>query len=114
MRRRKSGAFPRSGWDPARLPAHCSHFPETKDYVYSTWNEGQLRKYLESKGIVNTPAQAKRDELYAQVKKHYNDAAENVYETWSDSYLVSVPQAVSESLHVHPVLLLSDAEALLP
>lgn len=64
-------------------------FTDTKDYVWSTWNEGQLRHYLEEKGIVDTPAQAKKNDLIAAVKKSYTDTADNVYDTWSDSYLVS-------------------------
>ena len=63
---------------------------DTKDYVWSTWNEGQLRHYLEEKGIVDTPAQAKKNDLLAAVKKTYTDTADNVYDTWSDSYLVSL------------------------
>lgn len=61
---------------------------ESKDYLYSTWNENQLRAYLESKGIVKTPAEAKKDDLVALVKSSYNDAADNVYDTWTDTYLV--------------------------
>ena len=64
-------------------------FDETKDYIYSSWSESDLRSYLESKGVVKTPAQAKKDDLVSQVKGLYNDAADNVYDTWSDSYLVS-------------------------
>lgn len=62
---------------------------DTKDYVWSTWNEGQLRHYLESKGIVDTPAQAQKSDLISAVKKTYAETADNVYDTWSDSYLVS-------------------------
>lgn len=64
---------------------------DTKDYVWSTWNEGQLRHYLEEKGIVDTPAQAQKNDLVAAVKKTYQDTADNVYDTWSDSYLVCYP-----------------------
>lgn len=78
----------------------CYHFvypADTKDYVWSTWNEGQLRHYLEEKGIVDTPAQAKKNDLLAAVKKTYTDTADNVYDTWSDSYLVSWPDLSSNS-----------------
>lgn len=49
-------------------------------------SEGELRRYLESKGVVNTPAQAKKEDLLSSVKETYNNAADNVYDTWSDSY----------------------------
>jgi len=62
-------------------------FDETKDYVYSSWSDSDLRSYLESKGVVKTPVEAKRDDLVSQVKGLYNDAADNVYDTWSDTYL---------------------------
>jgi hypothetical protein len=62
---------------------------DARDYVWSSWNENQLRSYLQEKGIVNTPAQAKKNDLVAAVKQAYADTADNVYDTWSDSYLVS-------------------------
>ena len=37
---------------------------------------------------MKTPAEAKKDDLVALVKSSYNDAADNVYDTWTDTYLV--------------------------
>jgi hypothetical protein len=84
-------------------------FDETKDYVYSSWSDSDLRSYLESKGVVKTPVEAKRDDLVSQVKGLYNDAADNVYDTWSDTYLVSWPSQHWISLHTDLPLLTTSA-----
>lgn len=47
------------------------------------------RDYLVEKGVIKSNYQAKRDDLLNKVKKTYTDSAESVYDTWSDSYLVS-------------------------
>lgn len=57
---------------------------EASDYVYSTWTDNQLRDYLVEQGVIKSNSQAKRDELLSQASKTYNDAATNVYDTWSD------------------------------
>jgi hypothetical protein len=51
--------------DAARLPYDytSAKLEDAKDYIYSTWSDNELRRYLESKGVVNTPAEAKRDQL---------------------------------------------------
>ncbi|KAG8852585.1 hypothetical protein FRB96_008584 [Tulasnella sp. 330] len=60
---------------------------DTTDYVYSTWDDNQLRTYLENKGMIKTKQQATRDELLAKMKGAYNSATDPVYNAWSDSYM---------------------------
>ncbi|KAF8298210.1 hypothetical protein DL93DRAFT_2103038 [Clavulina sp. PMI_390] len=48
---------------------------ETKDYVYSTWSDNELRTWLEEKGVIKTKTQATRDELLAKMNEYYATAA---------------------------------------
>ena len=54
-------------------------FDEGKDYVYSTWDEAQIRKYLESKG---------RAELLEIMHGVYGRVTTPIWKAWSDSYIV--------------------------
>ncbi|CCA76061.1 hypothetical protein PIIN_10061 [Serendipita indica DSM 11827] len=60
---------------------------DTKDYVYSTWSDNQLRTYLEEKGVIRTKAQVSRDEMLKKMRETYAAAANPVYDAWSDSYM---------------------------
>ncbi|GLB44187.1 putative stress-responsive nuclear envelope protein [Lyophyllum shimeji] len=61
---------------------------DTKDFVYSTWDNNRLRKYLESKGVqVKEGAAQSRNELLRLMRDAYAKVANPVYEAWSDSYL---------------------------
>lgn len=60
-----------------------------RDYVYSTWSDSDLRSYLIEKGLIKSDAKKRRDELLDLIRKPYNDAATNVYDTWSDNVIVS-------------------------
>jgi hypothetical protein len=62
----------------------------SKDYVYSSWDDNMLRTYLESKGLIQTKQEQKRDEMLALMENHYNKITSPVWEAWSDSYMVSV------------------------
>lgn len=62
----------------------------SKDYVFSTWDDNRLRSYLESKGLIKTSAEKKRDELLAMAEDYYNKASTPVWEAWSDSYMVCI------------------------
>lgn len=66
-------------------------FDSTKDYVWSTWDDTQLRKFLVENGVIDTRTAAgkKRDELIESAKTHYATASGHAWETWSDSYIVS-------------------------
>jgi len=63
-------------------------FDDSKDYVYSTWTDNQLRSYLEEKGILKTKAQKQKNELLQMVHDAWGKVADPVWEAWSDSYIV--------------------------
>ncbi|KII83599.1 hypothetical protein PLICRDRAFT_47061 [Plicaturopsis crispa FD-325 SS-3] len=60
---------------------------DSKDYVYSSWDNNRLRDYLEEKGVLTTKAEKKRGELLALMHKAYASATDPVWHVWSDSYL---------------------------
>ncbi|KAJ3780510.1 hypothetical protein GGU11DRAFT_721244 [Lentinula aff. detonsa] len=64
-------------------------FDSTKDYVWSTWDDTAVRKFLVDKGVIDTRTAAgkKRDELAQLAQTHYESASGNVWEIWSDSYI---------------------------
>ena len=53
------------------------------------WDDNHLRSYLEEKGIIKTKQQATRDELLAKMRETYAQAANPIWQAWSDSYIVS-------------------------
>jgi hypothetical protein len=65
-----------------------------KDYVYSTWDEGKLRKYLEDKGVVDkkTAKKLSRQQLLEKMRTAYASITEPIWDSWSDSYIVSFDQ----------------------
>ncbi|KAF8638420.1 hypothetical protein AX17_002227 [Amanita inopinata Kibby_2008] len=60
---------------------------DSKDYVYSTWSDNQLRSYLEKKGLLKTREERTRDQLLTMMKDAYATTADPVYDAWSDSYM---------------------------
>ncbi|KAG8909012.1 hypothetical protein FRB99_000115 [Tulasnella sp. 403] len=61
---------------------------DSKDYVYSTWDDNRLRSFLEEKGVIKTKQQATRDELLAKMRDAYlNPVVDPVYNAWNDSYM---------------------------
>lgn len=62
---------------------------DSKDYIYSTWDDNALRTYLESKGIIESKQQATRNQLLQWMRDTYATAANPIWEAWSDSYIVS-------------------------
>lgn len=56
-------------------------YDQTKDYVYSTWSDAELKKYLVDQGIIKSDSKKKRDELLKYMKDSYDEAASNVYDT---------------------------------
>ncbi|KZT69477.1 hypothetical protein DAEQUDRAFT_726786 [Daedalea quercina L-15889] len=60
---------------------------DSKDYVYSTWDDNALRTYLESKGVIETKQQATRNQLLQWMRDTYASAANPIWEAWSDSYI---------------------------
>ncbi|KDQ55914.1 hypothetical protein JAAARDRAFT_180063 [Jaapia argillacea MUCL 33604] len=60
---------------------------DTKDYVYSTWDDNQLRSYLEEKGVIRTKQQVTRDEMLKYMQDSYASTMDPVWKAWSDSYI---------------------------
>ncbi|KAE9396091.1 hypothetical protein BT96DRAFT_922351 [Gymnopus androsaceus JB14] len=69
------------------LPDHP--FDATKDYLWSTWDDSQVRDYLVEKGVIDgrTAAGKKRDELIQLAQEHYASTEGKAWELWSDSYI---------------------------
>ncbi|KAK0189639.1 hypothetical protein F5146DRAFT_1103782 [Armillaria mellea] len=60
---------------------------DSKDYVYSTWDDAQLRDYLVQKGVLKSKTEKKRAELLAMMKDAYYSVADPVWESWSNSFM---------------------------
>ncbi|KAK0200877.1 hypothetical protein DFS33DRAFT_1084921 [Desarmillaria ectypa] len=60
---------------------------DSKDYVYSTWDDTQLRDYLVHKGVLKSKTEKKREELLAMMKDAYYSVADPVWEAWSNSFM---------------------------
>jgi len=67
-------------------------FDESKDYVYSTWDDSQMKAHLVSRGVLKSDAQKTRDQYLQLMKENYAAAADPVWQAWSDSYIVGVPK----------------------
>jgi hypothetical protein len=62
---------------------------DSKDYIYSTWDDNRLRSYLESKGVqVQAEAKKNRAHLLKLVHDSYAALTDPIWQAWSDSYLV--------------------------
>lgn len=55
------------------------------------WDDNRLRSYLEEKGVLETKAQASRNELLARMRDAYAKITEPIWHAWSDSCIVSFP-----------------------
>lgn len=60
---------------------------DAKDYVFSTWDDNQLRTWLEEHDIVSTPAPTGRAALLNNVRLAYLKTTQPIYEAWSTSNL---------------------------
>ncbi|CAK5265989.1 unnamed protein product [Mycena citricolor] len=61
---------------------------DTKDYVYSTWEDNKLRSYLVEKGVLAKDAAEKtRNEMLAMMRDTYVRATQPIWEAWSHSYM---------------------------
>ncbi|KAJ8517593.1 hypothetical protein ONZ45_g5236 [Pleurotus djamor] len=59
---------------------------DSTDYVYSTWDDNQLRTYLEEKGLIKTKAQKSRDEMLVMMRDAYSKVANPIWQAWSYVY----------------------------
>jgi len=71
---------------------------QSKDYIYSTWDENQMRSYLEGKGLLKTKQQKRKDELVKMMNDAWGTVANPVWEAWSDSYMVRLIFYFSNSM----------------
>ena len=62
-------------------------FDDTKDYIFSTWDDNQLRSWLETHDVISTPAPTGRAALLNNVRVAYLKATDPIYEAWSTSSL---------------------------
>lgn len=70
---------------------------ESRDYVWSTWDDNQLRDYLVEKGLIKSKSQKTREEMIGMMGKAYNAVTDPVWKAWSDSYMVrSLPSSVTQ------------------
>lgn len=63
-------------------------FDESKDYVYSSWTDNQMRDYLAEKGVLkpSTPPTT-RQQLLQYMHNAYAAVSNPVWKAWSDSYM---------------------------
>jgi len=62
---------------------------DSKDYIYSTWDDNRIRTYLESKGVqVQADVQKSHAHLLNLMRDWYATLTTPVWQAWSDSYLV--------------------------
>lgn len=62
-------------------------FDESKDHVFSTWDDSRLRKWLEDHGVVEARKANTRTELLSLANRYLHKASDPVWQTWSDSYM---------------------------
>ena len=60
-------------------------FDDAKDYVFSTWDDNQLRTWLEEHDIISTPQPTSRSALLNNVRAAYLKVTDPIYEAWSTS-----------------------------
>lgn len=61
---------------------------DTRDYIFSSWSDSQLRSYLEKKGWVKPEEHKTREQLLSMMKHAYAAVTEPIYDAWSDSAMV--------------------------
>jgi hypothetical protein len=57
--------------------------------VYSSWDESDLRQYLQDKGLVEPHAQTTKEQLLVKMKTAYLKSTDPIWNAWTDSYIVS-------------------------
>jgi hypothetical protein len=56
-----------------------------RDSAYQAWDDNTIRNWLEKKGLIKTPTEAKRDDLISTMKTYYYSANDRLWDTWSDA-----------------------------
>ncbi|KAG2098385.1 uncharacterized protein F5147DRAFT_713759 [Suillus discolor] len=62
-------------------------FDDSRDYVYSAWDDNYLRSWLEDHGVVEARKASTRTELTKLANDYCRTAVEPVWNVWSDSYM---------------------------
>jgi len=73
-------------------------FDELKDYVYSDWDEKQMRKWLEQRSLLKSKEKKQKNELLQMMHDAWGKVANPVWDAWSDSYIVRLLFLVSFTL----------------
>ena len=63
-------------------------FDELKDYVYSDWDEKQMRKWLEQRSFLKSKEKKQRNELLQMMHNAWGKVSSPIWDAWSDSYIV--------------------------
>jgi hypothetical protein len=63
-------------------------FDDSKDYVYSAWDDNRLRSWLEDHGVVEASKASTHTDLIKLANDYCRTAVEPVWKAWSDSYMV--------------------------
>ena len=61
---------------------------DSKDYVYSGWDDNKIQKFLQDKSMESATGLT-RQQLLKKMKEVYANA-DPIWDTWSDSYMVSL------------------------
>ncbi|KAG1852556.1 hypothetical protein C8R48DRAFT_676074 [Suillus tomentosus] len=62
-------------------------FDDSRDYVYSAWDDNHLRSWLEDHGVVEARKASTHSELTKLANDYCRTAVEPVWNVWSDSYI---------------------------
>ena len=65
-----------------------SKLDDSKDYIYSSWDDSKIRKFLQDKGVESATGLT-RQQLLKKMREVYASAADPIWDAWSDSYMVS-------------------------
>ncbi|KAI0027980.1 hypothetical protein K488DRAFT_90238 [Vararia minispora EC-137] len=60
---------------------------EDRDWVYSSWDDSELRAYLVDKGLLKSKEELTREQMIKKFQDYYHSAVDPVYEFWSDSFI---------------------------
>ncbi|KAL4063031.1 hypothetical protein V8B97DRAFT_1993253 [Scleroderma yunnanense] len=76
----------------SNIAAQATHevaraFDNTKDYLYSTWDDSHLRKWLEEHGVVEARNAKTHTELTNLANHYFHKVSDPVWHSWSDSYM---------------------------
>lgn len=74
-------------------------FDDAKDYVFSTWDDNQLRTWLQENNVISTPEPTGRAALLNNVRTAYLKSTQPIYNAWSTS---SIHEWLVEHGIVHP------------